>query len=120
MLKMPTITLYTCCQSLCHFVLPPHAFLCVSDTSGSFVYSLYERGFLWFTTVKQSLTSCNPVGRIKWVQVARPSGTSHWPTSSDPFTFIILIQNFSYLCEYMEVSCSVVATFVLVLQVAHP
>lgn len=120
MLKIPTITLYTYCQSVCHFVLLVHAFLFVSDMNGCFIYGLcWLRSSLWLTTVKPSLPSCNPTERIKCVQVARPSGPNHWPISSNPFTFIIFIQIFSYLCEYMGVLCNVVATFVLVLPETH-
>ena len=106
-----------CVISCCHCI---HSCLFLIPGAASFMVFTNWGLFLWFITVKQSLPSCSPAERIKWVQVARSSGPSHWPISSTPFTFIIFIQNFSYLCEYMEVPCNVVATFVLVLQEAHP
>jgi len=96
-----------CCY--CFFLIPMVASF-MDFTEAFFVVYYYE-------TV---IAFMQPHRKTNWIQVARPSGPSHWPISSNPFTFIIFIQIFFYLCEYVEVPCNIVATFELVLQEAHP
>ena len=52
---MPAITLYACCQFLCHFMLPLHECQFVADTNVGFICGLYWlMSSFWFTTVIHS------------------------------------------------------------------